>query len=105
MSRITEAIREFHRVLAPGGVLLILEFFLPKKGLLAKLFQLYFHGILPLVGGLISDKAAYKYLPQSVGSFYTPDELRQVLYKSGFKVDQVETFLFGSCRLIRASKL
>ncbi len=98
------ALREFHRVLAPAGVLLILEFFLPKKGLLARLFQFYFHGVLPLIGGLLSDKAAYKYLPESVGSFYEAGELRDVLYRIGFKVDQTKSFLFGSCRLIRATK-
>lgn len=100
-----EALKEFHRVLAPGGVMLILEFFLPKKGLLARLFQFYFHGILPFIGGLISDKAAYKYLPESVGSFYEAAALREVLYGIGFKVDQEESFLFGSCRLVRAVKL
>lgn len=99
------ALKEFHRVLAPGGVMLILEFFLPKKGLLARLFQLYFHGFLPLVGGLLSDKAAYRYLPESVGSFYEAAALREVLYKIGFKVDQEVSFLFGSCRLVRAVKL
>lgn len=100
-----EALREFHRVLAPGGVLLILEFFLPKRGLLAWFFQLYFHSILPRIGGLLSDKAAYKYLPESVGSFYELPELREVLYGIGCKVDQVESFLFGACRLVRAVKL
>ena len=99
-----EALREFARVLAPGGVLLILEFFLPKRGLLARLFQLYFHGILPLIGGLISDREAYRYLPQSVGSFYSADGLRTALYDAGLTVDTVESYLFGACRLFRAVK-
>ena len=100
-----EAIKEFARVTKTGGTLLILEFFLPKKGLLAALFQFYFHGILPLIGGLISDRAAYRYLPQSVGSFYAPEALKSVLYDSGFTVEETRNFLFGACRLVRATRV
>lgn len=99
-----QAIKEFHRVLKADGTLLILEFFIPKKGVVSALFQLYFHSILPFIGGLVSDRAAYKYLPQSVGSFYAPDELRDVLAENGFKVDDVVSFLFGACRLYKATR-
>jgi demethylmenaquinone methyltransferase/2-methoxy-6-polyprenyl-1,4-benzoquinol methylase len=98
------AIKEFFRVLKPGGTLLILEFFIPKTGLLAGLFQLYFHHILPFIGGLLSDRAAYKYLPESVGSFYSPEALQSVLAKTGFRPDGTVHFLFGSCRLVKAVK-
>ena len=99
-----QALQEFQRVLAPGGVLLILEFFIPQRGLLAALFQFYFHRVLPFIGGLISDGDAYRYLPQSVGSFYTPDELRSALYDRGFNVASIESYLFGACRLVQAIK-
>ncbi len=98
------AIKEFSRILRPGGAVLILEFFLPTKGLLARLFQFYFHSILPTIGGLISDKDAYKYLPESVGSFYTPEELRQVIFKNGLTVTDEVNFLFGSARIVKAVK-
>jgi demethylmenaquinone methyltransferase/2-methoxy-6-polyprenyl-1,4-benzoquinol methylase len=98
------ALAEFHRVLAPGGVLLILEFFLPRRGLLAWGFQLYFHHVLPRIGALLSDKDAYRYLPQSVGSFYEPEALRAALYEHGFTVEETVSFLFGACRLVKAVK-
>jgi len=99
-----QALREFYRVLGPGGVLLILEFFLPRKGLLAWFFQLYFHRILPFIGGLLSDREAYRYLPESVGSFYTPEAMRAALYQQGFTVATTQSYLFGACRLIQAVK-
>jgi demethylmenaquinone methyltransferase/2-methoxy-6-polyprenyl-1,4-benzoquinol methylase len=99
------ALREFHRVLRPGGALLILEFFLPRRGLGAWLFQLYFHRILPAIGALLSDRAAYTYLPQSVGSFYSGDKLREVLYDRGFTIETQVSFLFGATRLYKAVKL
>ncbi len=98
------AIQQFARVLRPGGALLILEFFLPQTGLLGRLFQFYFHSILPTIGGLISDRDAYRYLPESVGSFYTPEALRSVIYKSGLTVSDEVNFLFGAARIVKAVK-
>lgn len=98
------AISEFARVLAPGGVLLVLEFFPPRRGLLSVLFQAYFHHVLPRIGALLSDRDAYKYLPQSVGSFYSAADLRKVLYDAGFTVDAEQSFIFGTARLVRAVK-
>lgn len=98
------AIQEFHRVLRPGGSLLILEFFIPRRGIGAWLFQFYFHYILPTVGALLSDRSAYTYLPQSVGSFYSSEKLREVLYDQGFTVETTVNFLFGATRLYKATK-
>ncbi len=100
-----QALREFARVLKPNGALLILEFFLPRKGLLSRLFQFYFHQVLPRIGGFISDGDAYRYLPQSVGGFYTLPELDDRLRASGFRVVEVKRFLFGACNLVTARRL
>jgi demethylmenaquinone methyltransferase / 2-methoxy-6-polyprenyl-1,4-benzoquinol methylase len=98
------AIAEFARVIRPGGVFLILEFFTPTGGIFSRAFQFYFHAILPLIGRLLSEKEAYTYLPKSVASFYSPSELRQVLAKKNLKVEFEKSFLFGACRLVKARK-
>lgn len=99
------ALSEFSRVLKLGGILLILEFFTPEGGLMSRLFQFYFHYILPVIGRLVSEKEAYKYLPKSVASFYSPQELRDSLKIKGFLVEREINFLFGSCRLVKARRV
>lgn len=99
------ALSQFSRVLKPNGTLLILEFFTPSSGPLAKLFQFYFHHILPQIGRLFSEKEAYTYLPKSVASFYTPMELRDSLTSKGFVVDKEINFLFGACRLVKSRRV
>lgn len=99
------ALKEFSRVLKPKGTLLIMEFFTPRLNIMAKAFDLYFHHILPVIGGLFSDRAAYTYLPRSVQAFYNPNQLRGALYRSGFLVNQEITFLFGGCKIIQARRL
>lgn len=99
-----KGLEEFFRVSKSGGVLLILEFFTPPGTLMARLFQFYFHHILPTIGGLLSDKSAYTYLPQSVGSFYSIAELGDELRSVGYRDIRIVKFLFGSCYLIQARK-
>jgi demethylmenaquinone methyltransferase/2-methoxy-6-polyprenyl-1,4-benzoquinol methylase len=98
------AIGEFSRVLKRGGVLLVLEFFPPNRGLMSTLFQFYFNKILPVIGSIISDREAYHYLPKSVGSFYSLFDFKQKCKKEGLVVTDVKDYLFGSCRLVKAVK-
>lgn len=93
------AIREFRRILRPGGRLIILEFSLPTNRVLRRLYNFYFRKILPTTATLISrDKTgAYKYLPESVNTFIGREQMMGMMQQAGF--GQVEQFpmTFGVC--------
>jgi demethylmenaquinone methyltransferase / 2-methoxy-6-polyprenyl-1,4-benzoquinol methylase len=89
-------IREFRRILAPGGWLAILEFAEPRGAFFRHLFHFYFHRVLPAVGALVSGNLqAYSYLPESVARFTTPGELAELMQRSGFGDVAVESWTAG----------
>ncbi len=93
------AIREFRRILRPGGRLIILEFSLPTNPVLRGLYNFYFRKVLPTTATWISrDKTgAYKYLPESVNTFIGREQMTAMMRDAGF--ERVEQFpmTFGVC--------
>ncbi len=78
-------LREFYRVLAPGGRAVILEFPPPPRGTFGRLVRFYYHRVLPAVGGLLSgNPRAYRYLPESVERFPEPAQLVEMMAAAGF---------------------
>jgi demethylmenaquinone methyltransferase/2-methoxy-6-polyprenyl-1,4-benzoquinol methylase len=82
------ALREMHRVLRPGGRLVILEFAPPPKGLLMRAYRFYLGRLMPALVGLGNrgEAAAYRYLADSVTGFLEPAELARQLEALGFRV-------------------
>lgn len=98
-------LREMARVLAPGGVLAILEFFPPPPGWRSQLFNWYFHQVLPRVGRWLSGPApidAYRYLPESVKGFAAPETVAQWLGRAGLTVGSWKRLSFGAVALLIA---
>lgn len=78
------ALGELQRVLRPRARLVILEFAMPR-GALGRAYRFYFGRVLPGIGGLVSgDAGAYRYLPDSVARFPTPEEFAQRMQAAGF---------------------
>jgi demethylmenaquinone methyltransferase/2-methoxy-6-polyprenyl-1,4-benzoquinol methylase len=81
-----QALVEMHRVLRPGGRVVVLEFTTPPGRLFRTLYLWYFHRVLPRIGGWISGhRTAYAYLPASVGEFPSPDGVVTWLRDAGFR--------------------
>ena len=91
------AVAEMARVVRPGGRVALLELSPMPSGLKSRLFRTYFHGVVPLVGGLVArDRAAYTYLPQSVDVFYGADELSSIMKESGLDRVTYQRLGFGT---------
>jgi demethylmenaquinone methyltransferase/2-methoxy-6-polyprenyl-1,4-benzoquinol methylase len=100
------AIREFFRILRPGGRVIVLEFSLPTNRLLRGLYNFYFRQVLPRTATLISgDKTgAYKYLPESVNTFIGRTQMVQMLETAGFEKVEQFPMTFGVCVCYRGVK-
>jgi demethylmenaquinone methyltransferase / 2-methoxy-6-polyprenyl-1,4-benzoquinol methylase len=102
---LNKGLSEMYRTLKSGGKVAILEPSEPTNFPLKQFYNLYFHHILPLIGGIISkDKNAYTYLPDSVSAFPSGKDFLTELDKVGFKESKHIPLTFGIVSLYIAIK-
>ena len=80
-----KALRSMHRVLKPGGRVLVLELSKPTSPLLSKVYDAYSFSALPAMGKLITDDAdSYRYLAESIRKHPDQESLLEMVEDAGF---------------------
>lgn len=92
---IKKALSEMSRVVKKNGKVVVLEFSLPGNKDFRYIYYIYFHKILPLIGGLISKKSAYSYLPSSVMAFPQRHEFVELMEDAGLADIEYHDLSFG----------
>ena len=100
-----KALGEMHRVLRPGGHLVILELSSPTKFPMKQLFPVYAKYVMPTLGRLFSkDAKAYRYLPESIAAFPQGEVMQAILEKVGFSKVEFRRYTGGICTFYLATK-
>lgn len=102
---VSQALREIHRVLKPGGRALILEFSLPRNPIIRTGHLFYLRRVLPAVGALISgDGYAYRYLNQTIETFPYGEAFCTLMKDAGFAAAVPHPQTFGVATIYQGDK-
>ncbi len=94
------ALRDFRRVLKPGGRFYCLEFTTPPTQWLRQFYDMYSFNVIPPLGGaLTGDRDSYQYLVESIRKFPKQEKFASMLSGAGFNRVNFENFSGGICAL------
>ena len=96
--------QEIARVTKSGGRIALLDVSTPTNPVIRWGNSVYFGKVVPRIGGLLSNRAAYNYLPKSVAYLPSPAQLVDMLQQAGFEHVRHEQLSGGLTQLMHATK-
>ena len=91
---------EMHRVLAPGGLLCVVELSTPTNPIIKFFYDIYTRHVIPFIGRSKSkDARAYSYLPESIAAVPQGEAMLQIMRKVGFSDCRAIAMTFGTCSI------
>jgi demethylmenaquinone methyltransferase/2-methoxy-6-polyprenyl-1,4-benzoquinol methylase len=95
---------ELARVVRSGGRVALLEASAPDLAILRAGHGLYFRRVVPAIGGMLSDRAAYAYLPRSMSYLPSGEEMTEMLREAGFPDAARSTLSGGITQLLTGTR-
>lgn len=98
--RLEQGYAEMYRVLAPGGMLCVVELSTPTNPLIKFFYDIYTRRVIPFIGRSKSkDARAYSYLPESIAAVPQGESMLQIMRRVGFTDCRAIAMTFGTCSI------
>lgn len=99
-----KVLSEMKRVVRPGGIIACLDSFVPDNAFVKFFYNIYFKGIMPLIGGQKEHKEEYDWLANSTEMFLRSKELKALFEKVGINNVTIKKMMYGACCLHKGNK-